>query len=115
MYCYASVSGYWVTHVATRRHVGDFPHPEAWNDFVAGNISPAAFALMAREQTEFLGRCEYALIGLPFDGQSFNDDGPAEMRARLVELRALGYRIPDYVFDDLAKEAAEGSNNVNRN
>lgn len=46
-------------------------------------------------------------IGLPHDGESFNDDTASECADRLERLRALGYIIPQYAIDALRKEAME--------
>jgi len=107
VYCYASVSGFWVTHVANNRVVGEIPNAGAWDDYIAGRIDAEQFVACHRVQMDWLATAPREPIGLPHDGESFDDPGPAEMRARLVELRALGYCIPDHVFDDLAEEASQ--------
>jgi hypothetical protein len=104
VYCYASVSGAWVTHVAAVRHVGELPHRGAWAEFIRGRISPSDYAAIHAEQMRFLDESPREPIGLPFDGQSFDDVGPLQCRARLIELRALGYRFPDAVLAELAAE-----------
>lgn len=43
-------------------------------------------------------------IGLPHDGESFNDDTASECADRLERLRALGYIIPQYAIDSLRAE-----------
>lgn len=46
-------------------------------------------------------------IGLPHDGEDFDDDTPDECADRLEHLRALGYRVPQYAIDALREEAKE--------
>lgn len=60
-----------------------------------------------------LNRCimiSRAQIGLSFDGQTFNDPDLESFLGRLLELRAVGYSVPDFVFEavreDIAEEAA---------
>jgi hypothetical protein len=43
-------------------------------------------------------------IGLPFDGQSFTDPSLDAFRARIVQLRDAGYRVPDYVLAQIDEE-----------
>lgn len=79
VYCYESDAGF-VTHVANKRHdrrreIGD--HSE----------------IPMHE------------IGLAHDGATFVDAGPREMAETLRKLREEGYRVPEYVFGDLEKEA----------
>jgi hypothetical protein len=105
VYCYANVSGAWTTHVAARRIVGEVPHESAWADFLAEKITPADFARMYGEQMRFLKTATMVLIGLPFDGESFDDEGPMGMHARLTELKAIGYNVPEHVFAELLAEA----------
>ena len=44
-------------------------------------------------------------IGLPEDGETFNDATAEDCAARLEYLRALGYRVPQYAIDALREEA----------
>ena len=43
-------------------------------------------------------------IGLPEDGETFNDATAEDCAARLEYLRALGYRVPQYAIDALRDE-----------
>ena len=46
-------------------------------------------------------------IGLPFDGETFDDSTPGETADRLEWLRGLGYRVPQRAIDVLREEQAE--------
>lgn len=46
-------------------------------------------------------------IGGPHDGETFWDDGPSDLKARLLELRAAGYRFPDYVLEMVDEDIRE--------
>jgi hypothetical protein len=46
-------------------------------------------------------------IGLPHDGETFNDDTPTECAQRLFALRSQGYIVPQYAIDALLSEVLE--------
>lgn len=46
-------------------------------------------------------------IGLPHDGESFNDKTPGDCANRLEYLRELGYKVPQHAIDALREEADE--------
>jgi hypothetical protein len=43
-------------------------------------------------------------LGLPHDGESFNDETLEDFLARLLMLREAGYRFPDYVLERVREE-----------
>jgi len=43
-------------------------------------------------------------IGLPHDGERFNDPDSKSFLRRLLYLRSLGYRFPDYVIEQVKKD-----------
>ena len=43
-------------------------------------------------------------IGLPHDGETFNDETPTECAATLERLRAIGYVVPQDAIDSLRAE-----------
>jgi hypothetical protein len=43
-------------------------------------------------------------IGLPFDGETFNDETALDCADRLEMLRDLGYKLPQYAIDSLREE-----------
>lgn len=43
-------------------------------------------------------------LELPYAGRAFIEDTLEDFEARLIELRALGYVFPDYVFDAISDE-----------
>jgi len=45
--------------------------------------------------------------GLPHDGTGFTDPDLQSFKARLLELRAMGYSVPDSVFIRIEEELAE--------
>lgn len=101
LYCYESGSGY-TTHVAASRVVGDVPK-------VPDLSEPKAFVAAMRAQTDFMMLAARVPIGLACDGITFNDPDLASFRARIVSLREMGYRCPDYVLERIDEEIAEGA------
>jgi hypothetical protein len=103
VYCYEDVSGGWTTHVASKRVVFDVPLPPPV-EYV-----PHAEAFFARLEAvrDIVKLSKRVPIGLPYDGESFNDPTPGEAADRLEMLRDAGYRVPQSAIDMLREEAAE--------
>lgn len=105
LYCYASEEG-WVTNVAGNRPVGEVPTLDM--SLLSGPHSNLPlFVEQHRRQHKFLTRCEREPIGGPHDGETFIDEMLEKFRARLVFLRACGYRFPDCVLEDVDEELAD--------
>jgi len=51
------------------------------------------------------GADEYQHIGLPYDGEMFNDPTPLAMAERLQMLAKAGYSVSQYAIDALLEEA----------
>lgn len=101
VYCYASVSGGYVTHVATNKPVldGTLPPPVPWEKDNADAWLARHEAVMA-----WVEKAERKPIGLPHAGERFNDATPGECADRLESLRALGYQVPQRAIDSLREE-----------
>jgi len=106
LYCYEDVAGGYTTHVAGNRIVGDVPKigefPLTWNDEEREEYEKRCLA-----QMRFLQTCERKPIGLPYDGQSFNDSDLESFLERLLHLREVGYKFPDRVIDAVKEELNE--------
>lgn len=106
LYCYGDVSGGITTHVASNRVVGDIPEAplslimEGKND---------EFLKAHRRQMAFLETAEREPIGLPYDGERFNDPDFASFFVRLIELREAGYNFPDYVLEEVRDDIKRGN------
>lgn len=132
VYVYQDCYGGWTTHVASARRVippipslldGRFmtrvhrwtganwnsgtrnvEYPSRWRKHVAN----VWFRFAAWWQTYIHGISLKIIpmreIGLPEDGETFNDATAEDCAARLEYLRALGYRVPQYAIDALRDE-----------
>jgi hypothetical protein len=106
LYCYADITGGWTTHVAHRRRVDAVPE-DRQADFNAGRISLAEYTQLHRQQMIALARIPFEPLRLPHAGETFHDSTLVEFKARLLELRKLGYRFPDEVIDQIDTELSE--------
>lgn len=126
VYVYEDVYGGWTTHVAGRRAI--FPTIPAlprwmyinfgqkWNRESSSAVYPNVVArsigfvwytpLGAYDRIRYwmLDRIPRRDIGLLHDGERFNHATPQECASFLCELRAMGYRVPQYAIDALNAE-----------
>ena len=103
VYVYESEHG-WVTNVAGRRNkAGKAPLYDTSSD--------QAFieSILARDEW-FDKNTEFEDIGLPFDGESFIDECPGDCAQRLIQLKQIGYDVPQYAIDELLEEQEELDN-----
>lgn len=108
VYVYEDVSGGWTTHVAERKHVFTEPLPEQVP--IGPGFSKAQFKRWAKRNrvvNDMVSKAELIAIGLTEDGKDFNHGTPGECAHHLEYLRSLGYRVPQYVIDELRNEALE--------
>jgi hypothetical protein len=91
LYCYESTGGGWMTHVAESKLIGEAPKTDH----------------LSIEDTIVIWDAHRQKIGLPLDGQTFHDTTLEEFRARLLTLRAAGYRFPDNVLERIEDEIRE--------
>jgi hypothetical protein len=106
LYCYADITGGWTTHVAPRRRIDAVPE-DRQEDFIARKISIAEYTQLHSQQMIALQRIPFEPLRLPHAGETFHDSTLAQFKRRLLELRQLGYRFPDDVFDQIDAELAE--------
>lgn len=99
LYCYEDVSGGITTHVAGNRIVGDIPKVP----FIL-NVDNKTWLKAHRKQMRFLGKAKRESIGLPYDGETFNDPDYESFLKRLFHLREAGYNFPDCVIEEVSME-----------
>ena len=104
VYVYESAEGF-VIHVAARRRTGIGEQPEsigAW--WERGEDGIKEYLERDKKVQEWLESGEHKDIGLPHDGETFIDETPEECAARLMELKEIGYNVPQYAIDMLLDE-----------
>lgn len=99
VYVYESVDGGYVIDIASSKVTGDIPRLPVWQEVTAQEFVDAVNA-----QMNFLENAPRELITLPYVGGNFNEPTLHALFFRLVELRDLGYRIPEHVFVTLKEE-----------
>lgn len=118
VYVYEDCDGGWVTHVAGRRYVFTEPMPPPV-DIDASDRSTlrdqvAAWIQRDKLVDEIRARHELQPIGLPHDGGSFRDPTPGACCDRLLDLRSMGYTVPQGAIDALREEQAEADGGRSR-
>ena len=107
IYCYEDVSGGWTIHVAGRRRIGDVPDVN-WRLLLSGADNDVAeWTRQNKAQQDALDKTDLVKIGLPYDGQSFNEPTLEKFRSRVVMLKEAGYHVPDWVIPVIDEEIAE--------
>lgn len=106
LYCYEDVSGGITTHIAENRIVGDIPKAPLSLIMEGKNEE---FLEAHRKQMAFLETAKRESIGLPYDGETFNDPDYASFFTRLIELREVGYNFPDYVLEQVRDDIKQGN------
>lgn len=90
------------------RQTNTTTYPQAWKGRVYGLWLALSCFWHAKIHMGSLNLIPLRPIGLPHDGDQFNHDTPGECADWLLELRALGYFVPQYAIDALQAEAAQG-------
>lgn len=101
VYCYADAGGGYTTHVAGNRIVGDIPKLPDLNE------DTDKFIAAWRKQDEFIRDAKREGIALPHAGETFNDPDLESFLARLLELKGLGFVVPDEVIQTVREEIAD--------
>lgn len=97
LYCYKDAYGGYTTHVAGRKHVGVPVNPHSYSDFDKWHE-------FYDVQMKFLENAKMKDIGLPYDGDSFNDPDLESFLERVNCLKEIGYHVPFYVLEDIEGE-----------
>lgn len=99
VYSYADCEGGFTTHVANNRIVGDIPEVPNMLE-VDSNIWFKAY----QRQMDFLDKAKHKFIGLPYDGDTFNDPDLSSFLIRLKDLKEIGYNVPSWVIEEVQAE-----------
>lgn len=104
VYCYESVHGYFTTHVAGNRIVGDIPPLPAFPMDESGN---EAWFQAYKAQNDFISKAEREQIALPYAGECFDDADLQSMLDRLLMLQSIGYYVPESALLAIREELKE--------
>lgn len=104
LYCYEDCAGGFTTNIAGRRVVYSEPLPEPL-ELTPGNVEK--WFERHQKVMEMHKSGTFEPITLPCAGESFNDDTLEEFLDRLIELKNIGYRFPDYVIETVQEEIAD--------
>lgn len=99
IYAYEHVDGGWTIHTAARRIVSPIPEEI--------EVDEPGWAERHMEIMNAVDNATYEDIDLPYAGVTFNEPTLREFKARLLELRGLGYVFPDYVIEAIDTEMME--------
>jgi hypothetical protein len=103
VYCYESCGGGWDIHVAAVRHrLKKLPPPVP---FEPENLT--SWFERHEKVMKMVGRAKRYPIGLPHDGKIYNEPTAAAAAQRLIELKRVGYNVPQDAIDALLKESEE--------
>lgn len=103
VYCYESCFGGWDIHVAALRHrLKNLPPPVP---FDIKNLDP--WFERHKKVLEMVRHAKRYPIGLPHDGESFNEPTAAAAAQRLIELKHVGYNVPQSAINALVKESED--------
>lgn len=106
VYCYESVGDFFAIHVAGNRVVPAEPLPPRVE---LSRESIPAYMARNEEVSRILDASPHVAIGLPHDGDFFQEPDAAACADRLEYLRGLGYVVPQYAIDALREEAASAT------
>lgn len=113
VYAYEHVAGGWTIHLAGNRVVGEIPAvpPMPGSDLSTDEMQ--AWARQYREASDirhkFLMEAQREDIELPHAGGTIDCGSLQEFRDKMLELRGIGYRFPDRVFETIDQEMALGA------
>ena len=101
VYAYESDAGF-IVHVANNMYLGDIPRVPFILD-----VPKDEFLKAYRAQHKFLETAKQKKIGKKYDGFTFQYDTLDEMLRGMKDIKAKGYRVPDFVFEAIQEELAE--------
>lgn len=105
LYCYQGADNIYITHVATNRIVGDVPKVP-----ILLTIPTDKWVELHRKQMDFLETAKRKNIGLPYDGETFEDKDLQSFLNTVEHLKETGYHVPDFVMETIKEEIKDGNN-----
>lgn len=99
VYSYEDCAGGFTTHVAGNRIEGEIPEVPNMLD-----VDNKTWLKAHQKQMDFLKTAEHKPIGLPCDGETFNDPDLLSFLTRLKDLKEMGYNVPPWVIEEVQAE-----------
>lgn len=98
LYIYESEDWY-VIHVAKRKPIYKEELPPRVD---TGNLDD----ILKRQKKvwKMHDRAEFVPIGLPYDGEMFIEKTPEDLLKKVIFLKEIGYRVPDFVIRLIKQE-----------
>lgn len=103
IYCYDHGGGFTI-HVAGNRVIGDIPKLPPFPTDPGDDKAINAYVAAHQMQMEFLRLCQREDIELPYAGETLQVDSAEDCVRKLLELREIGYRVPQYAIDEILSE-----------
>jgi hypothetical protein len=104
LYIYQTAGNVYQIHVAGS-HIA---HIESIPPLPDIRIYPEEYMEAYKKQSEFLEHAQYIPLNLPHAGKSFVEPTLQSLKTRLLELRNIGYRFPESVFERIEEEIKDG-------
>lgn len=100
IYCYESDMGIVINVAATK--IDNIPEMPLW-----GVVSAEEYMEALRLQHDYMDKREAQRrqIGLPYDGEYFLYGSYQQAYEKLVELKSLGYHVPEYAIENMKEDA----------
>lgn len=98
VYVYWGFGGYNI-HVAKARAVSDEPRPR-----LRDNPTREEYIAYWKACVAWFDKAKLIPIALPYDGESFVYESARDAAGKLIELKELGYAIPQHAIDALLEE-----------
>lgn len=118
LYAYESVANCFVIHVAAVKHDAELPLdlpplPEYPSEDLLKDDQLEQFTVWfeeRRRRDKIILAGPRVPIGLPHDGKTFEEPTLADMKARMMELKKVGYRVPEVIFERIDAELQQENN-----
>lgn len=109
IYAYESDSGFQI-HICSGRYKGEIPKTDMSFLQDGSKESISRYMQTSQIQSDYLKTCGTKPINLPLAGESFTLPDLQSFYDKMVELKEIGYRFPDYVLECIKEEISKEPN-----
>lgn len=100
IYAYESCYGGYEIHIASSKYEGEIPKLD-YNLLATDMVE---FTKQRKAQLEYLKDCGTKELNLKYAGENLGAETLEEFENLMLELKEIGYDIPDYVFETIKLE-----------